>query len=471
VTDTVAQRPMQVVSAAPAERDPASYRDPSGFVFRRDGTLYRQVNARFAGPWAAVRASGLLEALWSARLLVPHEEVSLDLAMTDAASAVLRPTELPVVSFAREWTFSQLQDAALATLEIQRLALERGMTLRDASASNVQFDGPRPVHIDTLSFEPLDPHAPWRAYRQFCEHFLAPLALMRYHDPAVAARLATPEGVPLAQARELLPRRTRWSPGLAAHLHLHARAQSAADAEGREPRRAGRMSLLRHQALVDHLRRTVSGLRLPTRGTTWSSYERLTSYSAQAAESKERLVAEWLGGIPAGRLLDIGANRGRYARIAEAAGHRVIAIDADGAPMDELHRSIRQSDSTITPLVVDIVNPTPSEGWGLRERPSFLERARPDTILALALVHHLAIGRNVPLRMVAELFASLAPRAIVEFVPRTDPMVERLLRDREDVFDDYTQPGFEAALGPRVVTVARQPISGSDRLLYHFERR
>jgi SAM-dependent methyltransferase len=212
-------------------------------------------------------------------------------------------------------------------------------------------------------------------------------------------------------------------------------------------------------------------MRLPARSTTWSGYERLTSYTAGAADAKERLVTEMLSRIPAGRLLDIGANRGQYARIAEAAGHRVIAIDADWAPLDELHRSIRGTDSTITPLVVDLASPTPAAGWGLRERPSFLERARPDAILALAVVHHLAIGRNVPLAMVADQFASLAPRAVVEFVPRTDPMVQRLLRDREDVFDDYGQAGFEAAFAARFATVARQPIIGSGRLLYRFERR
>ena len=270
---------------------------------------------------------------------------------------------------------------------------------------------------------------------------------MRYHDPAVASRLLTLEGIPLTEARELLPQRSRWSPGLAAHLHLHARAQRSGGDEGAPARVPRAMTLLRHEALVDHLRRTVRGLRLSTRDTTWSGYDRETSYSAEAAEAKERLVERMLGEMPAGRVLDIGANRGRFARLAEAAGHRVVAIDADWAPMDELYRSIRGSGSTITPLVVDLVSPTPAAGWGLRERPSFLERARADTILALALVHHLAIGRNVPLAMVAEQFASLAQRALVEFVPREDPMVERLLRDREDVFDDYTRAGFEAAFG------------------------
>jgi ribosomal protein L11 methylase PrmA len=184
-------------------------------------------------------------------------------------------------------------------------------------------------------------------------------------------------------------------------------------------------------------------------------------------DNSERL----LSAIPTGRMLDVGANRGDFSRMAEAAGHRVVAIDADWAPIEQLYRSVRASDSTITTLVVDLVSPTPAAGWGLRERPSFLERGRADTILALALVHHLAIGRNVPLGMVAELFAALAARAVVEFVPREDPMVVGLLRDREDVFDDYTRAGFEAAFEAHFSTVARHEISGSARALYLFERR
>jgi ribosomal protein L11 methylase PrmA len=231
------------------------------------------------------------------------------------------------------------------------------------------------------------------------------------------------------------------------------------------------MSLLRHEAFVDHLRRTVHGLRLPARRTAWSGYERETTYSTEGAGAKQRLVERLLSAIPTGRMLDVGANRGDFSRMAEAAGHRVVAIDADWAPIEQLYRSVRASDSTITTLVVDLVSPTPAAGWGLRERPSFLERGRADTILALALVHHLAIGRNVPLGMVAELFAALAARAVVEFVPREDPMVEGLLRDREDVFDDYTMVGFRTAFDRAWEVVDEAPVSGTPRTLFRMARR
>ena len=128
--------------------------------------------------------------------------------------AVLRPRELPLISYPYEWCFSQLREAALLTLELQRRALAAGMRLKDASAYNIQFDAGRPILIDTLSFEVGDPTQPWPAYRQFCEHFLAPLALMAYRDPRCGLMLRDfIDGIPVDLAARLMPGRTRLRPG------------------------------------------------------------------------------------------------------------------------------------------------------------------------------------------------------------------------------------------------------------------
>ena len=212
---------------AATHRDPGSWRDPWGFVYRRDGTLYRQVNRVAASDWDAVTASGLLARLQASGSLVAHEPVDLDLAADrERAHAVIRPEVVPFISYPFEWSFGQLQAAALLTLQVQEEATKAGFQLRDASAYNIQFVGSRPVFIDTLSFQRLEAGAPWIAYRQFCEHFLAPLALMARTDIRLGGMLRDHlDGIPLDLAAALLPGRTRFGLGLGSHIHLHARAQ------------------------------------------------------------------------------------------------------------------------------------------------------------------------------------------------------------------------------------------------------
>ena len=456
--------------------DPASFRDPSGFVFRRDGVLYRQVQPPAAADWEAFRTSGLLDRLVSDRLIVDHTDAPLELAAVPGAVAVIQPRQLDFVSYPYEWSFSQLKDAALLTLELQSRALDAGMRLRDASAYNIQFDAGRPVLIDTLSFEVAAATEPWPAYRQFCEHFLAPLALIAYRDARCGLMLRDfIDGVPLELATRLLPGRTRLNFGLLSHLHLHAGAQNRAAGQApladgaRQPER--KLSATGQRALLDSLRRTVAGLRWTPRGQ-WTGYASATSYSEAATASKGDIVREMLAAVGGQTAWDLGANVGVYSAMAADAGYRVIAWDLDAGSVEAHWLRLRGTDGTsILPLILDLSNPSPSIGWALEERASFLERGTPDVILALALVHHLAIGNNVPLAGVARLFARMAPHAIVEFVPKDDPMTRRLLAARRDIFETYTIDGFRSAFGESFRIVREAPVLDSPRTLFLLERR
>jgi SAM-dependent methyltransferase len=457
--------------------DPGSFRDPSGFVFRRDGVVHRQVNRSFAARWDDLTGSGLLDALHARGLLIPHEPASLDAALRpDLAHAVIRPEPLDFVSYPYEWSFGQLRDAALLTLEVQAASSAAGFTLRDATAYNVQFQHGRPILIDTLSFERAEPGRPWSAYRQFCEQFLAPLALMARRDVRCGLMLREfVDGIPLDLAATLLPGRTKLNPGLLSHVHLHARAQRryADRSDAGKAAAAGRtMSPLRQRALIDSLRRTVEGLRWEPAGTEWADYADNTSYSDRAASRKDELVRDFLREAPGERVWDLGANTGRFSRIASDLGRRVVAWDVDPAATERHYRRIRADGTTsILPLVLDLGNPSPGLGWSNAERGSLQDRADADVVLALALVHHLAISRNVPFDRLAEFFAGLAPGLIVEFVPKEDPMVRRLLATREDVFPDYTIEAFRGAFGRRFEIVAEAPIEGVSRSLLRMQRR
>src|SRR6188474_364034 len=359
-----------------AVRDPGSFRDPSGFVYRRDGVLYRQVNRSFADRWDDLVASGLLTELQGKGLLIPHDSTPIE-AATDPylAHAVIQPEQIPTISYPYEWSFGMLKDAALATLDAQAAAAERGFTLRDATAYNVQFLRGRPILIDTLSFEAAEPGGPWIAYRQFCEQFLAPLALMAIRDVRLGLMLRDHvDGIPLDLAARLLPGRTRWNLGLGAHIHAHARAQrryaGKADAAAAETKKTT-MSPMRQQALLDSLRRTIQKLDWKPEGTEWADYAEHTSYGEGGTAAKDDLVGRFLTDAGGERVWDLGANTGRFSRIAAGLGRDVVAWDIDPAAVERNYRQVRRDgEERILPLVLDLANPSPGLGGADEERRS-----------------------------------------------------------------------------------------------------
>jgi SAM-dependent methyltransferase len=461
-------------AAGGAQRDPGSFRDPSGFVYRRDGRIYRQIEPSFADRWSAVEATGLLRDLAAKRKALAYQDAPLELAATPSAARVIEPEVIPFIAYPYEWSFGQLRDAALLTLDLEEAALERGLTLRDASAYNVQFVGSRPVHIDTLSFEPAERGRPWIAYRQFCEHFLGPLALMAIRDIRLGRLLRSEiDGIPLDLVSRLLPGSTRFRLGLGAHIHLHARAQRRYAGTGEAA--AERVEKTRNVNvgnLVTSLRSTIEGLKWEPTGTVWADYDTNTSYGADATAAKERVVSELLARTSGRTVWDLGANTGRFSRIAADGGRSVVAFDIDPGAVERNYRGLKaDAREDILPLVMDLADPSPALGWAHGERSSLTDRGPADIALALALVHHLAIGRNIPLPAIAEQLARLATQVIIEFVPRDDPMVRQLLATREDVFDDYGMDGFRAAFGGPFELVEERALAGSSRTISLYRRR
>ncbi len=454
----------------------SSFRDPSGFLFQRDCVLYRQVNLSYRENYDLLMHSGLYKALTSEGLLVEHEEVDAAPAAPEIAHKVIAPRRMPFISYPYEWCFSELKDAALLTLRIQKKALEFGMSLKDSSAYNVQFDGARPVLIDTLSFEKYREGEPWVAYRQFCQHFLAPLVLASRRDVRLSQLLRVYiDGVPLDLASKLLPRRTRLSPSLYAHIHLHARYQSrfaGGGAEAAEKARRRKISRLAFAGLVDNLESTVRKLTWQPAGTEWADYYEETNYTAAAFADKERLVGEFLEEASPETVWDLGANTGRFSRIAAEKGAYVVSFDVDPAAVERnyLDRG-REHAGKVLPLLCDLTSPSPALGWALSERDSLLSRGPADAVMALALVHHLAISNNVPLARLTDFFAGVAKTLIVEFVPKEDSQVQRLLATREDIFGEYSRESFEAALARRFDIIRSAGMSESERTLYLAQAR
>jgi hypothetical protein len=464
-----------VTQPAP-QPDPGSWRDPFGFVYRRDGAILRQVNHTAEAEWTAACEARLFARLQGAGLLVGHEDAPIEWAADPSrAIAVIRPEPLPLISYPYEWTFGQLKAAALLTLRIQGEASALGFELRDASAYNIQFLRGRPVFIDTLSFRRAVVGAPWIAYRQFCEHFLAPLALMARRDIRLGGLLRDHlDGVPLDLAADLLPGRTRLSLGLGSHVHLHARAQRRhADRPEAGAKAAERtMSPTRQAALLDSLVRLIEGLDWTPAGTEWAEYGNASSYEDASAQHKDETVAELVGLASPAVVWDLGANAGRYSAIAARTAERVVAWDIDPAASERHWRDLQaRSETKVLPLLQDLANPSPALGWDACERRSLFDRAEGATLLALALVHHLAIGRNVPLPMLSATLARLGDQLIIEWVPKEDPMVRRLLATREDVFPDYTEAGLREAFERDWTVMTTRSVAGTPRVILLMARR
>jgi ribosomal protein L11 methylase PrmA len=453
------------------ESVPSSFRDPSGFLFHRGGQLYRQVNDIYRADYKQLMESGLYLDLTEQGLLIPHEETS-EPRMSEDGSLVIKPEEIQFISYAYEWSFSQLQDAALATLAIQKKAVEHGMSLKDASAYNIQFRSGRPVLIDTLSFERYREGEPWVAYRQFCQHFLAPLALMSLTDVRLSQLMrAYIDGVPLDLASRLLPGKTKLALGLATHIHLHAQAQRKYSDKPAKPA-GGKMSRMAFLGLVDNLESTTRKLEWKPEGTEWGNYYDATNYSDSSLEHKAQLVAEYLERVDPKTVWDLGANTGRFSRIAAGRGIPTIAFDIDPAAVELNYLDCRKRDEkSMLPLLSDLTNPSPAIGFENRERQSLIERGPCDTAMALALVHHLAIGNNLPFDHIVGFLAGICRTLVIEFVPKTDSQVQRLLATREDIFPNYTREAFEQVFSARFAILASSPVTGSERIIYLMELR
>ena len=446
--------------------DTGSFRDNSGFVFKVDNKVYRQVNLAYKRNYEHLMC-GLYAKLVKEGLLVKHDEITEQAPVADLAYKIIKPEQIEFISYPYEWSFSQLKDAALLTLKIQRIAFEHGMILKDASAYNIQFKKGLPIFIDTLSFEVFQEGTPWNAYRQFCQHFLAPLLLMSYTDVNLNNLLKIYiDGIPIDLASKLLPMRSYFNFGALFNIHLHARSQKKYENVSIDKEKI-KLSRQRFMAIINGLEQTIAGIQLSKQDTEWGDYYNITNYSDEAFSHKIKLVETYLRRIGMGSVWDLGANRGVFSRVASNLGNSTIAFDIDPIAVEKNYREVKKNgEGNLLPLIMDLTNPSSSIGWNNEERASIKERHLPNVILALALIHHIAISNNVPLDKIAEFLASLCNYLVIEFVPKSDSQVKKLLSTREDIFPGYTQDNFEHVFSKYFNIIEANKVNQSDRTLY-----
>lgn len=448
----------------PVKKHPASYRDPSGYVFLKEGILYRQVNESYKPHYNALMQSGLYDLLTSTGTLISHEEIHENLTEEEHWFKTIKPDRLPFVSYPYEWCFNMWKDAALTTLQIMEAALQKGMILKDASAYNLQFFRGKMVLIDSLSFEIYEEGKSWKAYKQFCEHFVTPLALMHFlKTPMQAVFLSHPEGIDTAFARKLLPFRSRLHLHTYLHIHLQAKLQNRpATKNGHE--NFSRQKLLR---ILESLKSAINSYRFDEPTGVWSGYYEEAATREHYLQEKQSIVANWISKLPVKTAVDLGANEGAFSWLAADAGMSTISADGDHYSVNQLYKSIKEkSVNNIHPIVLDLSNPTPATGVNNQERAAFLQRDRAGVVMALALIHHLAISKNMNFEQIAHLFLSAGDWLIIEFVPHTDEKVQMLLRHKPNIYSWYCQQAFENSFRNWYSIEDIIPVSTSGRTLY-----
>jgi hypothetical protein len=439
-----------------------------------EDAVYRGLSEEGAADWNALARSQLFREWVERGALIGTEAVAAAAApeLDGRWAAVLRHERIPVVSYPYEWSFGMLKAAALLQLELLLAALDEDLIVKDGSPYNVQWRGTRPVFVDVGSLEAARPGEPWAGYRQFCMLFLYPLMLQAYKGVAFQPWLrGRVDGIEPAEFVRLLSLRDRFRHGVTTHAVLHARLEARyADraVNTREELRSAGFGKELVRANARKLHKLVRALEWTPAPSAWSGYSSSAPYGDADAEQK----AEFVRAVAASRdwnlVWDLGANDGRYARIAAERARYVLAVDADHAVVEHLYRDLAAEEATrILPLLVDVADPSPGLGWRGRERATLAERCRPELILCLALVHHLAITRNIPVVELLDWLRELETVVVIEFPTRDDAMVQRLLAPKaEGLHADYDRPVFERLLAERFSVERTEELGSGTRVLY-----
>ena len=449
----------------------SSFRDRSGFLFYYENEIYRIINFSYKKQYEKFMNSELYQKLEEKNLIITHSEIE-NLDIDCDYYKIIKPEKIPFISYPYEWSFSQLKDAALLTLRIQKAAMKYGMTLKDGSAFNIQFHNGHPIFIDTLSFEIYEEGQIWKPYKQFCQHFLAPLALISKKDVRLNLLSKTfIDGIPIDLAAKLLPKTTFGNFGLMAHIHAHAKSQKHYEDKDAKIKQKT-LSKRSFEGLIESLKSSIEKMTWNEDNTEWGDYYSDTNYTEKSFEEKKQFISLAIDQVKPKLVWDMGANTGVFSRLASTKGINTISYDIDPLAVEKNYLlSSQNSEQNILPLILDLTNPSSGIGWNHNERMSIIQRGPADMVFALALVHHLAISNNVPLNKLAEFFSQISKFLIIEFVPKSDSQVKRLLLTRDDIFENYDEKNFEIEFSKFFKIINSKKILDSERTIYIMENK
>lgn len=451
----------------PSSKHPASYRDPSGYVYQHEGIFYRFVRNTYQKHYDFANFNNIYKKAIEKNLLLNFREINEKHINDETFYKTLLPDQITFENYPWEWSFDQFKDAAISTLALCKLSIENGMILKDATPLNVRLISGKMKWIDHLSFEIYKNGDTWIAYRQFCEMFLNPLLIASYCGLEIHRLLmAYPEGLTAQTTAQLLPFHCRFKLHIQLHVFLQAKIQNNA----KEKRSDKDFSAEKIKRILDSLSECINSLRTQKSHVKWSNYYEKTILSHEYLNDKINIVSTLLSKINYTNALDIGCNDGTMSLLCHNKS-TIIAADSDSECINQLYKNIKKKKiDNVYPVVADLIFPTGGMGWENNEYLSFYKRTEFDLIIALALIHHLCIGKNIPLDNVARLFASLGEHLIIEFVPKDDYKVQEMMANREDIFENYNEISFTACFSKYFKIDQEINVKSSTRKIYYMRR-
>ncbi|WP_299890740.1 class I SAM-dependent methyltransferase [uncultured Lacinutrix sp.] len=455
------------------EKHSSSFRDPSGYIFFEDGILKRQINPIYFKQYNKLKDSGFFDTLFKNGLLIKHKEVS-----SSGANIVIQPEIIPFVTYPYEWSFNQYKEAALLTLKLQKFALEKNFSLKDASAFNVTFHNGAAIFIDTLSFDFYSENKPWRAYKQFITHFFGPLILAHYNGSEMLKLMNSfIDGIPVKTIASLLPFKTKLNPFLYSNIHLLAKFEEKHNEDYKGETKTVALSKKGQLNIIESLYNYIKKLELKEK-SEWGEYYNKTNYSNIAFQEKSKLINLWAKNINAKTVIDLGGNDGTFVRQIDTNLNQALVCDIDNNAVDYNYKQVKTNkESYMLPFVLDVLNPSANIGFSNKERFSFIKRIKdyaPDVTLALAVIHHMTLSGNITFDMSAEFFAQFSNHLVIEFPKQKDSWVQRLLKAKgefEAHFDFYTIENFKSSYLNHFNIVEEQAIKDSERVLFLLKRK
>ena len=457
-------------------QEAGSFRDRSARIFYQDGRVFRTMSDEALKNFRAISAIPFFSDAMKRASIVRTQEVPMSSVSIPGGvgrwAGVLEHERIPFVSYPYEWSFGMLKDAALLHLDLMQMALDADFIPKDSSAYNIQFRGARPVFIDIASFEPVKAAELWVGYRQFCQMFLFPLMLQCYrHVPFQTWMRGNIDGIDVPDIAGLMTFRDLFRPGVFKHVYLHSKLQAHAKPSQTSIKveiEAIGFHKEMIKANVSGLRKIIEKLCLPVEKSVWVNYAEDNSYPDNDAQAKKVFIEEVVKQKRRPLIWDLGCNAGVFSRLASKNSNYVIAMDYDHATVERLYSELKSEESdNILPLVVNLANPSPNHGWRGLERKDLISRGKPDLVLALALIHHIVIAANIPLKEFVGWLGSLKSELVIEFITKDDEMVKTLLANKEDNYSDYNQELFEDCMRKYYTIERKIDLKSGKRALYH----
>lgn len=444
-----------------------AFKNLKGFVTFQDGQLYRKISVKRKDDYLKFFESGLYKKLLDKKYIVPVKETDFE-GDRNNFKEIVQQTPF-FYSYSYEWSFSQLKDAALLLLAVQKIALEHGMTLNSAKCENIQFYGAKPMIFDPFIFEKYDEGINWGAYEEFCRMFLAPLALMSYTDVRLGQLLKTYiKGIPLDLACHVLPLTANLHMGLVTHIFKHAKRIKERELNINKSRgKDKKQTIQQGKEVLKSLADCVKSLSFPESKNEWGNYYKHTSYSDKAFFAKKEIITNYLDRVNPSLVYDLGSNRGKFSRIASNKKINTVAFDIDAVAVEKNYLHAKKAKEThILPLLQDLTNPSSDIGFMNLEKTSFQKRTKPDLTMALALLPHLVLKNGLLFEDVAKFLRTLSAHLIIEFVPNDDKKVKEILSLCNQEYPNYTEERFVKVFEKYYDILEHHPVADTKRTLY-----